>query len=572
MTTPMRPARHRAALASVVIALAFALTVGALVAASRPAAPGDSIAAYLPERPTTRFHADVATGQAWQVNQGVLPAAAAWDELDLLARRHLDPVTSGHWLTVDLLDPARPAARLSIDFQVDGDTVSLRALATPDASLTLDPGIPVLDPGLLDGVAATWEGTLTRDGSPTAPGTALVTSEPLEDRPGCVDIQVQLEHATEVATWCAGENAGLTGWRTESSAGPTGFTPEVTIAEHPGDAVEIDENPVAALTGEPVREVEFFRIVAGSYREQLIPRGSRVTWAADQLVIADTEGRVTSWLPIDDGSGESYYSQVWRTQPGGSIRGLVAVGAVTVLGTTDREVIAYDRDGWELWRHTVADGVTQVSESHGQVVVGDASGAVTVLDPLTGDERWSARGTAEIVSVGGDPGTVVVLAGSSLRVHDLKTGTVWWTVDVDPRTTVASATGAHVAIGAGNWLTVREARTGSVQWARAVPSDLVLAEAGQHLLVSEPRTARLLDQAGRPVWASEHPMPLVLPMDGAVLAIQGDGLVLAGLDTASLTWEYPDDAAEPDLEPIRGDHGIVTVQLLGGHYRWWEYR
>lgn len=570
---PTPPQRHRSAVASVVVVLAFALTIGGLMAASRPITPGDTLAAYLPDRPSTRLHADVSTGQAWQVNQGVLPAAAAWDELDLLARRHLDPISEGHWLTVDLLDPARPAARLSLDLQVDGATIALRSLATPDGSFSVEPGIPVLDPGMLDGVSRTWEGTLARNDSPVVSATAQLTSRPLDDLPGCVETSVALEDRTEVLTWCAGEDAGLTGWHSETSAGLTGFTPESSTRQEAGDVVEIDEIPGTALTGEPVRQVQFFRIVAGAYREQLVPQGSRVTWAADQLVVADTEGRVTSWLPIDDESADSYYSQVWRAQPGGSIRGIVSVGAVTVLGTTEREVIAYDRDGWELWRHPVDDGVTQMSASQDTVVVADASRTITVLDPITGAERWQSPGGSEIVSMGGNPGTVVVLAGSNLRIHDLGTGSVRWSVDVDPRAMVAAAAGSQVAIATGSWLTVRDAGTGAVHWARAVPSDLVLVGAGEHLLVSEPRTARLLDESGRADWVSEQPMPLVLPFDGgAVLGVQRDGLVLAGPGTATLTWAYPADVAEPDLEPIRGDHGIVTVQLLGGQYRWWEYR
>lgn len=573
MTVPPAPRRQRSGVASVVIVLAFAVAIGGLVAAGRPSAPGAAISDYLPASPRTSLHADVATGEAWQVNQGVLPAASAWEELSLLARRHLEPIGEGHWLTVDLLDPARPAARLSLDLQVEAESVSLRTVTTPDRSLSLDPGIPVLDPTMLDGVELAWEGTLARDSDGPVSSTAQVSTRPLTEHEGCLETRVQLDEVAEMLTWCSGADAGLVGWQTETSASTTGFLPEPADRADVADAVDLDEQPPAALAAEPVRAVQFFRIVAGSYREQLAPHGSRTAWAGDQLVIADTEGRVTSWLPLDDDSPDSYYSQVWRAQPGGSIRGIIAVGAVTVLGTTEREVVGYDRDGWELWRAQVADGVTQVITHGGLVVVADASGTITVLDPETGVEQWSSTGATEIMSVGGDPGAVVVLAGSTLEVRDLATGALAWSVDVDPRATSAAATASQVAIATGSWLVVRTTLSGEVAWARAVPTDTLLYGTPDHLLVSGPRTAALVDTAGRTTWASERPMSLVLPLDdGTVLAVQADGLVVAGPSDADLVWAYPDGVDKPDLEPVRGDRGIVTVQLLDGAYRWWEYR
>lgn len=551
---------------AVALVTAIALTVGSLALAGQPAPAGAAVAGWLPELPTTQLAPDVNTGAAWQVNQGVLPASQAWEELGLLARRHQERVTTGHWLTVDLLDPNTPAGRFSLDFQVADDAVALRAITVPGRSVSLEPGIPVLSPELLDGGDAGWQGTVAFDGDDAAPATLDVHAEPLGD--GCLATTVGLDRTTERFTWCP--DAGLAGWRTDSAVGATGFEPGAATLDVPADAVELDETPQAPLTGETVHEVDFFRIAAGSYRQQLAPHGSRATWAADQLVIADTEGRVTSWLPIDDDSIDgSYYTQLWRTQPGGSVRGITSVGAVTVLGTTEREVIAYDRDGWELWRHPVRDGVTAVTAVGELVLVLDASGDLTALDPRTGAETWQADGVDQLVAVGEE--AAVTVEDSSLVVHHLATGDEVWQVRVDPRAVSAAVVGDHIAIATGNWLVVRDA-AGNVAWSRSVPTDTLLGTVGGRLLVSELRTARVLDAEGASLWASEEPMPTVLAIPDGVLGIMFDGLVLDGPGTSRLTWRFPGGRAEPELTPLRGDLGIVAVHLDAGLYRWLEYR
>lgn len=560
--------------ASLAIVATAALTLAGLVIGGRPAAPGAAIADHLPDRPVTRLHTDVAGSATWQVNQGVLPAPVAWDELSLLARRHQQPAADGHWLTVDLLDPATPAGRLSLDFQVESSQISLRVITLPDRSVSLDPGVPVLTPVLLDGADLVWEGTLALDDAAAEPAAARVHARTLDDLPGCVQTQVVLAERTEAFTWCSGEQAGLAGWRTESASGMTGFTPLPGVQPDRGDPAGPDEMPVAVLTGEPVREVSFFRVIAGAYREQAAPHGSRVTWAADQLVVADTEGRVTSWLPIEDQEATgSYYSQIWRAQPGGSIRGLVAHGTVTVLGTTDREVVAYDRDGWELWRAQVRDGVTQMSALDDVVVVLDAVGDLTAFDPRSGEQRWRTGGVDTVLDSEGEPAAVAVLAGSELRVVDAASGLMTWSARVDPRDLDAALIGSQVAVITGSWLVVRDTRTGALAWSRAVPGDTLLGSTGPHLLVSEPRTAHLLAPDGESVWISARPMPIAVPLEpGLVLGVLRDGLVLDGPGSPPLTWSYPDDVGQPDLEPLRGDLGIVTLQLQGGRYQWWEYR
>lgn len=559
---------------AVVVVLAVVLAFGALITAARPSAPGDGVADHLPPSPTTRMRADIAGGGTWQVNQGVLPAASAWSELSLLARRQLEPPAVGHWLTIDVISPDPDTGRTSLDLEVVGETVSLRVVTTTDRSLVLDPGIPVLTPDLLDGGSVAWVGGLAVDDQDVRPAEAEVTTGPAPDRPGCVETSLVLDGTREVLTWCSGADAGIAGWRTETGGRLTGFTPDpAPLPDRGPDPFGLDDVPTAQLTGEEVLAIGFFRIVSGSYREQRAPEGSRAVWAADQLVVADTSGRLTSWLHVPEQQEESIYTQVWRAQPGGSVRGIDAVGAVTYVGTTTREVVAYDRDGWQLWRRTLPDAVTQLHGTGTAVVVTDASGGLHALDPLTGETLWQTSGVTQVLDVGSDAGVVVAVDGTRMRVLDLRTGAQRWSARIATAEATAAVLDHQVAVIDGNWLTVHDP-SGGVDWLRAVPTDTLLLTTGGALVISERQTARIVDQAGDEVWRSSLDMPIVVPgaHGGELLGVQEDRLVREGVGLEPLIWDYPDGTGPPELAPLHGDQGVVTLQFLGGEYRWWEYR
>lgn len=570
---PAAPRRPAPVAATLAVLLAVLLTAAGIVVAGRAGSDDGPAAPYLSGRPVTRTHAGVQPGAVWQVSQGSLPAAETWRELSLLARRQLAAPPAGRWLTVDVLGPL--GARASLDFEIADGGLLLRAVTTIERSLVFDPGVPVITADLVQGRTAQWSGRLGRNAD--QPGTAAAQIRATADSPaGCLTSTIELGADTQTLTFCQGADAGLAGWTDASSPGRAGFTP--ARATQPATGAPGSSGPPAAVRGGEVRAVRFLRQIAGSYREQLAPFGSRVAWAGERLLIADTEGRLTSWQPVDDtGRNDSLYAQAWRTQPGGSVRAIATVGALTVVGTTEREVIAYDHNGWQLWRAGLDDAVVQLAVAAGNVAVLDAGGELRVLRADSGAEVWTGDGVDQLFGAASS-GALIVAGAGELTVLDAATGDQRWSVEADPRAVEAVGFGSSVAMLDGNWLVVRAAANGAVAWTRTVPNATVLYPAGLSsagtLLISEPHRAELVDEAGGRLWVSDGDLPVVVPVRGSgqVIGVTDTELLLAGVGSPTRRWAYPAGARRPELAPLRTQRGVLTMQLIQGRFEWREYR
>lgn len=540
----------------------------AIVWAGRSSAGGGPVAEYLPGRPATTVRLDRQDGGPWQVTQGRLGGVDAWSELSAPARRLISTAPANDWLTVDLLRPGTAEPNTSLDFEVAAEVVLLRAITGADRSLVFDPGVPVLSAGLLAGSETRWTGRLARDRDAATGADARVTATPGVPGPGCVLSRVIIGGQTEAFGFCPG--AGLVAW-TSDPAG-TGFGDGPASRPPP---VAVPAPPQPPLGGREPRSMLFFRNGSNVYQPQLAPSGSRAVWAGDRLVIADTAGRLTAWLPSPAAAEEpeSLYTQRWRSQPGGSVRGLAAADGLIFAGTTEREVIAYDATGWEQWRHPLPDAVTQLAALPGLALVVDADGLLRVLAAGTGAAVWETEGVTELLGVGGDPGTVVVARDSELAVLDLATGRALWEVRADGSAVRAVPFGAAVAVLVDNWLVARERATGDVRWLRAVAHDSLVYSLGTSLLLSEPHTATVLDAAGAELWRSTGDLPVVLPIPGAdqLIGVTDTGLLVAGPGLPAVSWRFPDGARRPELAPLRGGRGLITLQLIGDRFRWLEY-
>ena len=568
--TPGTP-RRSGAVATLAVLTAVAVAVLGIVVASRSDAGTGPAAGFLPAQPTSTGHAD-RRGGVWQVSQGRLAAGDAWTGLSLPARRLLGAETDrswakGDWFTLDGLD--RTNLQSSLDFQVDRDAVLLRAITTPDTSLVFSPGVPVLTEGLIAGGSTDWHGRLGRDAADPAEATVRVSGGAGVPRAGCVQVIVGIEEASETLGFCPGE--GVVAWASDPAG--IGFSDD-RLSQPTASAV--DEVPAAQPVGGEPRQVRFFRETAGQYREQLAPEGSRAVWAADQLVVADTAGRLTAWRPQPHVAGEAaaLYVLRWRAQPGGSVRGVAADEAITVVGTTERALIGYDAVGRVQWRHNLPDAVTQVAAHDGVVVAVDAAGGLHAHHAASGQQAWQADGVAALLGLsGGNQGTVVVDRDGEVAALDLGTGRELWTTDADDGVQ-AVPFGSSVAVLQGNWLVVRERSTASVQWVRAVASDSLISTIGTSLLLSEPHAAQILDAAGAAQWRSDGDLPSVLAAPGGgLIGIAADArLIVAGAGATTVSWTFPAGARRPDIAPVLGDRGVLAYQLVGGRFTWWEYR
>ncbi len=565
---PVGPPSRRRPTAAIAGVLAAVLVVtGVIVWAGRSPAQSGPVATFLPSRARTSVHLDRQGRGSWQVTQGPLGGADGWAELSAPARRLLSTAPDADWWTVDLLQQGQPQPNTSIDFEVSQGRVLLRAITSSARSLVFDPGVPVLSADQSGGAEVRWTGRLARDRDAAVAAEARLVTAFETPRAGCVQSSVTIGADTEVFGFCPG--AGLVAWASVPTG--TGFTE--AVAARPA-AIPTGTPAPAALRGEAPRPMLFFRNGSGVYQPQLAPSGSRAIWAGDRLVIADTAGRLTAWLPspAQRAEPESLYTQRWRSQPGGSIRGLAASDGRIVAGTTEREVVGYDADGWEQWRHPLPDAVSQLTARNGIVLALDAGGLLRALTISGGETRWEADGVSDLLGVGGDPATITVARDDEVAVLDLGTGEELWSVQAGSSQPQAAPFGDAVAMLTGNWLVARDRATGAVRWQRAVANDSLLYSLDASLLLSEPRAATVLDPSGAASWRSTE-APVVVPVaaSGQLIGVTDAGLLLAGPGAPDVSWRYPDGARRPEIAPVRGGRGVIAMQLVGDNFRWLEY-
>lgn len=206
--------------------------------------------------------------------------------------------------------------------------------------------------------------------------------------------------------------------------------------------------------------------------------------AASGLVLRGTSGDdivATTPKTVDR------WTTLWRMHPGGTLLSLSTFGDVVVATTSRRQAVGYSDAGVRLWTLDLDDVAwwAPVRVDRRLVAVGDAAGAVRLLDVLTGQVRWRVSVGAQLSApLAADSSTVVALeAGGS---------TSGWAVD-----------------------------TGAQRWSRDLPGSRVTVF-GETAVVSNQATLEALDLAtGRHRW--------LLPQAGTLDAMQpfGDELLVA---------------------------------------------
>lgn len=157
---------------------------------------------------------------------------------------------------------------------------------------------------------------------------------------------------------------------------------------------------------------------------------------------------------------------LWRMHPGGTVMSVAAFGDVIVTTTSRREAVAYSDAGVRLWSIRL-DDVAFWAPSRldaGRIAIADASGAVRVVETLTGRQVWQQRVSAQVSGpVVADPKTVVVMdGGGQVVAFDAGDGNRRWSTDG------SSATGAilgdTVVINSGATLEALDLTTGRYRW------------------------------------------------------------------------------------------------------------
>ncbi len=238
------------------------------------------------------------------------------------------------------------------------------------------------------------------------------------------------------------------------------------------------------------------------------------------LYAASHEGRLEA---LDPATGKTR----WTATTNAALSAGPGAGAnVVAVGTSDGEVIAFDKSGKRLWKSKVSGEVLATPlVTRDRVVVRTVDGRLRSLDAATGEEQWSTeepvprlslRGTAppvlsgESVLAGFDSGKVVAVS--------LTTGDVLWQsqvstprgrselerlADVDSAVRVEGEDG--YAVGYQGRVVMFALGSGQVWWGRDLSSYRGLALDAEQLYVStsDGSVVALRRRDGTVLWQQE---------------------------------------------------------------------
>lgn len=139
----------------------------------------------------------------------------------------------------------------------------------------------------------------------------------------------------------------------------------------------------------------------------------------------------------------------WRAHPGGTITSLNAVGEVVLVGTSNRDVCAYDADGAWLWCRELGDLADRpgVALDDRTLAVLGQDGVLRALDVLTGAVRWRVRGVDSAlppVRVGAQ--VVVAERSGTLRAWRARDGRRTWATETADVPQSVTTTGEELVV------------------------------------------------------------------------------------------------------------------------------
>jgi len=470
--------------------------VGATIVVGGPAAPATGAGAWLPAdghrvrfaepgNPDIKF-SEWSQPTGLSLLQSALAAYPYWltiTDLDAVstqyARLHTvqaGPDGTGTGLSDSLWTLGADGARAAIEADVttvDGASVLDVSVLVP-GRLDLPSDVAAGDSWVSDGTAQTWDATTSAFvASPyRATYRATTPADPGLATRGCLDVAMEQQTGDKTRTlsrtWCPGDGivslTDSTGTWAPTTAGPPvqmdaadpfdwstadslGFTPRtINHADVPGSLSLSPVSPPGLLNGGAV------------FAEQVLP---------------DVHGVSTT---------EDMPQAVWAVRPGGKLTASATLGGVTMVATTNRQLVAYNNEGRWLWEAQLSDLVVVPPVRFGErVVVVALDGSVTALDPKSGAVAWRTDLGAELRNtpvVAGDRLLVANQAGA-LACIDANGRTVWVQDVGVPRSMAASSGPDPVVVYGENGSVVLRAYSladGHQVWRQRVyqtPRDLI---------------------------------------------------------------------------------------------------
>ncbi len=479
-------------------------------------------------------------------------------------------------------------------YLVDGDALTLRAVADGDRLTTFDPPLPVWSPALmqhdrtqpLTAVATTRDGqTISqsqwRDGRDTltlANGSAVAAERYVTQL--SVDGQLQ----AETILWLASpggvvrqEERDGSGrlrlrldWLADSQPGlPATMLPLDALLTTAVDGVfrqDAARSGAVSLPAAPTALVPAWQMqTAAAYT-------ASPTVAGELLYAADQTGRVVAVDPAAD-------AVRWAFTVGGPVVAAPAIAdGIVYIGAGDKSVTALEAAaGHFLWRVTFDDNVaTSPAVAQGLLFVGVEDRHLVALDALTGAERWRFRAGRRIISspaygggrlfVGADDATVYAL--------DAASGNLIWQTTLNHAVAAPTALfeGVVYAVTIDGQAAALDAADGALIWSRDFEESFIAApavDAERVLVAGVDDTVYALDRAtGSTRWQWRTPddasfvsSPLLLG-ETAVLVESRGAIYLLAAATGSELQRIEHDAGF-SASPAYG-HGTLYLADLSG--------
>ncbi|SEQ69028.1 outer membrane protein assembly factor BamB family protein [Microlunatus flavus] len=327
---------------------------------------------------------------------------------------------------------------------------------------------------------------------------------------GCLDVSGRLvlrprgtaqggRQSTLTRTWCPGR--GLVA--ASESGGSTRTTLDPVAAPAPGARTTAGA-PVAWADPRAWRPKTWDTVSVDPTTEEPGPMNGNADVAIDPVLtasglvvramssphdlVATTPKTADAWTPA------------WRVHPGGTVLTLASFGAVVLVTTSERRLVAYSEAGSRLWEADLPEvaPTAPVAVSRDDAVLVDLSGRVLRFGVADGAVRWTRSVGSDVNRLPGVGAGLVVVAdrGGTVSALDAATGAPRWDRPVEAR--AVAVVGEQVVVASDQNVMGLEAAAGTTRWVTHFDGTLTALTAfgGSTLLASKAETL-LLDGAGR---------------------------------------------------------------------------
>lgn len=260
------------------------------------------------------------------------------------------------------------------------------------------------------------------------------------------------------------------------------------------------------------------------------------------IVAANQNGDDVVALRLDAG----VLQRQWFTHPGGEIMALATAGDVTLVTTSQRQVVAYSDVGARLWSMDCAELVfaAPTDARNGNVIIVGLDGAVSSVDYLSGDIDWERKIASDVSlapAVVGDRVVVVDRAGA-ITTFDLETGDTVWVDDTgEVAASVIVAGSAIVVAGSDGILRTYDAASGTHLWALRYTGTLYTAvELGsQVVFVTNEVTMAVDTTSGIVQWTQSGAQDAIADGDRIVIFDESTARMVDDTGASDGVWNIP---------------------------------